>query len=346
MAVLVTSCIGGAGAPSTSAQNQGNIYYVSPTGSDSNPGTQAQPWKTLGKANNTVVSGDNVIVQAGTYNQQMVIKKSDLTFMADGKVITKAIEVEGNNNIVRGFTITDSNSKAGIRTYGDNNLIEKNEIYHMLEDGMWLWGKNNIIRGNYIHDILDPSITGDPHVDCFQMWVWNWDVDNLVIENNLCSHNRAEGSNQLFLLDYSGGRSFKNITIRNNVFIAADTGYVPVAFYGDSSVTGVRIINNTFYNTSGQGVSAVYAENMPELYIANNVSIGYQDMVKARYGSVVTEENNVTRPPYGMQNIDGFDFHLLPESPLIDAGKALGIEFDYDGNPRDGKPDIGAFEYQ
>lgn len=351
---MLTSCFGetqnieSLSAVSTLPQNKGNIYYVSPAGSDSSHGTKTQPWKTLDKANNSVTSGDTVIVQAGIYNQMLVIKKSHITFIAAGEVVTRAIEIEGNNNIVRGFTITDPNSKAGIRTYGDNNLIENNEIYHMLEDGMWLWGRNNVIRGNYIHDIMayDLYPEYDEHVDCFMTWVWNWPVDNLVIENNICNHNRPHGSNQFFILTHNGTIPIKNITIRNNIFITADEGYMPIAFYGDNTITGMQIINNTFYNTTGQGAEAVYLNNMPEVYVANNVSIGYQNMVKAQSGSIVVEENNITSPPYEMQNIQGFDFHLLPVSPLIDAGKELGIEHDFDGNPRDESPDIGAFEYQ
>jgi hypothetical protein len=44
-----------------------NTYYVSNTGSDSNPGTQAQPWATLAKANATLVAGDVCRIANGTY---------------------------------------------------------------------------------------------------------------------------------------------------------------------------------------------------------------------------------------------------------------------------------------
>ena len=51
----------------------GNTYYVSKTGSDSNPGTQAQPWLTLQKAANTVVAGDTVFIRSGIYNERLYI---------------------------------------------------------------------------------------------------------------------------------------------------------------------------------------------------------------------------------------------------------------------------------
>src|SRR5687767_6107420 len=41
--------------------------YVSPLGSDSNPGSAAAPWLTLQKAANSVAPGDVVTVRPGDY---------------------------------------------------------------------------------------------------------------------------------------------------------------------------------------------------------------------------------------------------------------------------------------
>ncbi len=221
-----------------------------------------------------------IIVHSGDYREEgwYKLQRNDVTLQAEGEVIIGMIIVYGDNNIVRGFTITNPNQKTGIRTYGDNNLIENNEIYDTAEDGMWLWGRSNVIRSNYIHDIYDdrnwPNY--DQHVDCFMTFSWDWPLENLLIEGNTCVLDRPHGSNQFFILTHSGSMAMKNIIIRNNVFIAKDVGYVPIAFFGDNNVTGIRIENNTFYNTTGQGEDAVWAENMPDVYIANNAIIGYE----------------------------------------------------------------------
>jgi hypothetical protein len=61
-------------------------YYIAPSGgSDSNPGTEAQPWETWTKVRNTIASGDTVIARGGIYSQQFwsgVGVKSNLTFLA------------------------------------------------------------------------------------------------------------------------------------------------------------------------------------------------------------------------------------------------------------------------
>ena len=47
-------------------------FYVdtgNPSASDSNPGTASLPWKTITKANQTLVAGDTVQIRAGTYSQ-------------------------------------------------------------------------------------------------------------------------------------------------------------------------------------------------------------------------------------------------------------------------------------
>ncbi len=295
------------------------------------------------------VACKTISVYSGDYRAEgwYKLERNDVTMQAYGEVIISSIIVYGDNNIVRGFTITDREQKTGVRTYGNNNLIENNEIYDTAEDGMWLWGVGNVIRGNYIHDIYDdrdwPAY--DQHVDCFMTFSWDWPVENLLIDGNVCVLDRTHGSNQFFILTHNENTTMKDITFANNVFIAKDVGYTPIAFFGDGSVTGLRVVNNTFYNMTGQGEDAVWAENVPDVYVANNAVIGYDSAVRI-VGSGVVEENNVVKPPYGMLNIQDFDFHLLPDSPLIDAGRLLGLNYDFDGSPRDEKPDIGAFEFQ
>ena len=45
-------------------------YYVDVSrGSDDNPGTSEQPWKTIVKANKSLRSGDTVIIKAGVYRE-------------------------------------------------------------------------------------------------------------------------------------------------------------------------------------------------------------------------------------------------------------------------------------
>jgi hypothetical protein len=270
--------------------------------------------------------------------------------MTNGKVITKAIEVTGNKNIVRGFTITDPSANAGITVKGNYNLFEKNEIYHTGQDGVWFFGHDNTFRGNHIHDILAPSTSGDPHADCFQSWGWNWDTYNVIFEKNICNHNRTSGSNQIVMLARNTAAQVRDITFRNNVFIMHDTGYSPLNISRDTDqgeISGIQVINNTFYNTTGAGNDAVRMISVVNSRVINNVSIGYRNFAQINGGSVALN-NNVSSGNYGMVDYQKFDFHLTSNSPLINAGIDAGLREDFDGKPRPygGGFDIGAFEYQ
>jgi hypothetical protein len=53
-----------------------STYYVSTTGSDTNPGTLALPWKTIQKAVNSVNAGDTINIMGGTYNESIQIQKT------------------------------------------------------------------------------------------------------------------------------------------------------------------------------------------------------------------------------------------------------------------------------
>src|SRR6202007_121781 len=54
----------------------GIAFYVSTTGSDSNPGTLLAPWRTIQHASNSVLAGDTVFVGGGVYNESVNISVS------------------------------------------------------------------------------------------------------------------------------------------------------------------------------------------------------------------------------------------------------------------------------
>ncbi|MEK5239024.1 pectate lyase [Paenibacillus sp. FSL L8-0470] len=54
-------------------------YYVSPAGSDSNPGTESKPFKSLMKAQSAASSGETVYIRGGVYDE-FEIAKTDSTY--------------------------------------------------------------------------------------------------------------------------------------------------------------------------------------------------------------------------------------------------------------------------
>jgi hypothetical protein len=325
-----------------------NVYYVdSVLGSDANLGSPTKPWQTIGKAGSLISAGDTVMVLSGDYPERVDVGGSGLSFIAQGVVNMQGFEVTGNNNLIRGFTIQNPNNNSGLRVSGNFNIFEQNEISNTLQDGVWFFGHDNIFRHNYIHDIwLGAGTDTDPHVDCFQTWSWDWDTYNVLFEGNICNHNRASGSNQIAMISGDDSREVRDITFRNNIFIMHDAGYSPLAVYGDRYVSNIKVYNNTFYNTTGQGSPAVYMEDVIGSQVINNVSIGYSQIAELTgTGNLIS--NNTWDGEYGMVDYLHLDFHLLPNSPLIDAGVNTDAITDFDGIPRPqgNSFDIGAYEY-
>lgn len=81
-------------------------YIDSQTGSDSNPGTQSQPWQTIQKAASTMPEGDTAIVLEGHYSERIFVARPNLVFRAQGEVFTEGFSIQEDHVTVSGFTIT------------------------------------------------------------------------------------------------------------------------------------------------------------------------------------------------------------------------------------------------
>jgi hypothetical protein len=59
-------------------------YYIATSGSDVNPGTQAQPFRTIGKGIVTATSGDTILVGVGTFAEHIVWTDKSLNVQGAG----------------------------------------------------------------------------------------------------------------------------------------------------------------------------------------------------------------------------------------------------------------------
>jgi parallel beta-helix repeat protein len=143
------------------SREAGTIYYVDgASGSDSYPGTQVMPWKTIQKAANALKGGDTAIVNAGTYNERVVITGSGsngslISFEAQGTVQCQGFTVKGNYIRIKGFKVTATQPTwdaegYGIWVEGANCLIENNHAYYCPTGGIVTTASSSycIIRDN------------------------------------------------------------------------------------------------------------------------------------------------------------------------------------------------------
>ena len=175
--ILFTLCWGGYNAWAAVPVEQeasaisGTVYYVAPTGNNSNPGTESQPWRTIQKAANTLVAGDTVYIKAGTYRENVVTQNSGSagnyimysanpgdTVTIDGTGITLP-ETTGlfdiaNKNYIRVFGLRvmnagpNRNNKGILIKRSSHIVIESNYIYNTGSAGIRVWQSDDITISN------------------------------------------------------------------------------------------------------------------------------------------------------------------------------------------------------
>ena len=157
------------------------IYYVALNGDDQNPGTEAQPWRTIQKAAATLVAGDTVFIKTGTYAERVEPKNSG----SEGHYITYAAK-PGNTVILDGTSVNlpewaglvDLSEKSYIRISGlrimnsgptlhnpginadttDHVIIEKNYVFHTSDAGILVWSSRETVVAD--NEVEQPCYNG------------------------------------------------------------------------------------------------------------------------------------------------------------------------------------------
>jgi hypothetical protein len=322
-------------------------YYVSTSGSDSNPGTISQPFLTFSKADTTATTGQTIAVRGGTYGalgQTRTFNKAGVTWMAyPGETVTLLghTRINANNTRFTGF-LFDGPTGQILTPSGSNPLGEEVLIYIAGADGVeidhceirdCLWhagiflatADDVLIHHNYIHTNGNKDRPEQANVD---HGIYFGSGNNGQIYNNLIANNYTYGV-QL----YSGPTNAK---VYNNTIVDNDRGGV---IYGDSAanclVINNIIANNSQYGirTSGLGGTGNVAEN--------NIVYNHTDNLGTTTGLTLT--NNITSNPVFVSSTD---FHLQASSPAIGLASGAYIPADdYEDHARDVDPDNGAFEY-
>jgi uncharacterized protein DUF1565 len=142
----------------------GPVYYVdrsNPSASDSGPGTEQAPWRTILKAVNTARAGETVLIKRGTYTESESGKLPVANSGTSGKPITFAaypgderlviitgatFRIVGVSYIVvRGLKVTNVTNTTSpwgflIRGPGTDITLSGNETYGTYSSGIGVWG--------------------------------------------------------------------------------------------------------------------------------------------------------------------------------------------------------------
>ena len=132
-------------------------YYVATTGSNSYPGTEAQPWRTVAQAVNSMVAGDTTFVRGGIYNEGTMQFKRSGTQSAQIKLLNypgeaPIIHCNASTPITGPFNRIIILNQSGSKTAIGWITIEGFEIRNCW-DGLKIHSGHDLtIRRNWFHD--------------------------------------------------------------------------------------------------------------------------------------------------------------------------------------------------
>jgi parallel beta-helix repeat protein len=299
-------------APSTCLAS---TYYISSAGSDNDPGTLAQPWKTITHANNVVSAGDTVYLRAGSYGERGTKTIIDsggtaaapiswLAYPGDAEpTFLGQLEVTGSHNRISGLLFDGPSGPIGEE--GENVLVwlnaddikfDHNQVQNAAgHAGVFTSEADGFsIDKNYIHD---NGVT------------FNLDHGIYVnsgsgrIENNLITDNYAWGI-QL----YPGG---ENVVVAHNTIVGNGRGGVIVSV----DATDTSVVKNIVAENGEYGIRAY--ELVGDGNVANENVVWNQDFNTA--GAEIGFIRNTVADPQFVGESEA-DFRLEEGSPAVGLG--------------------------
>jgi len=254
-ALLILSCGGGGGDTNTPAGEPREVI-VDAAGNGDYRGVQ--------QAVREAVPGTIITVRAGTYNENIVFRKSgtaeqpitlrnypdEMPVIIPGTGLAQRVELNAEYIIVEGFEIQGG------------------------YDGFKIYKSNNIVRNNYVHNnkftgILVAATTGE--------------ISNVVIENNLVESNGFEPGTDapypglslknihgIYMSDFACV-GMNNITIRNNTINGH--GGRAIQWNGENCGTKMRgtVVEGNLIENNSWGLALFY--NVEGASITDNVFV-------------------------------------------------------------------------
>src|ERR1022692_1232137 len=315
--VILLACVSGAfGQPNSS-------FYVATTGNDSNPGTQAAPWRTIQHAANTARAGSTVNVRGGTYEELVSINASGNA--TDGFITFKSYPgetavLDAEHIVPKGRSgVLTIHNQSYVRVEGFEIRNYRTAEHRLTPLGISVMGAGSHIEllKNNVHHIEQTfnGRDGPGHgANGFGIAVYGTDaktpISELVIDGNEVHHLKTGSSESLVV-----NGNVTNFRITHNV--VHDNNNIGIDIIGaertapDPAVDQARdgvVSGNLVYNITSRGNPAygndqssdgIYVDGSTRILIERNVihhvdfGIELASEHRGRTTSYITARNNL-----------------------------------------------------
>jgi len=315
-------------------------YYVATSGNDSWPGNSGQPWLTIQHAVDTVIGGDVIIVNAGTYagarirysgsagNVKTIQAASGASVVINtpGALCTKPSNLEVKADIetngvaywiIDGFEVTSSPNYGVEVQYGDHITVQNCKIHANAAQNLVAW------YSNYC-SVLSNETYSNTGGSC--IYVGNSGDYNTIRGNSI--HNAPSSS--MFIASEataSGDRILSGYTIEKNICYSAVSRFMCFDGARDSIIRnnlaygqgkGIEMLGNT------GAITSTYNRVLNNTILCN--AGGYYDVLIHRIAAGIPEGTNNTLLNNILYN---YDTNVNRGSICVDTAAETGFQSDY-----------------
>lgn len=359
-----------------------NQFYVSPSGSDINAGTQDAPWATLAHADASAPACSVIWIEDGIYSGGSLpvvhakVSGTSVCHRAFVALDYGAAFLQSPTNVTNGNVAgsVENNAEA---VWSSGNYVDwvGFDVSTTSCHGIYADGSNAILAYNRAHDIDNATVPGQSGpVPCYdggglrfaQTGTQGGVMDRNVIWNTGYSGNtnmnglHGSNQNQVFtsnLIYNSSGACIsvyqyeENDVIANNTMAGCGTEGIALGADPPGCVGGVGsglvVANNIIDADASSGNILTYCSSgSVSGTFTNNLNYGGGRLNFANGGTAVKTVSANPDLDYVASPASGGDFHLESGSPAIGAGiHTYAPTYDLDGKPRANPPSIGAYEY-
>jgi hypothetical protein len=355
-------------------------YYVATTGSDSNPGTQAAPFRHVSKGALTATQpGDTVIVMDGTYDNEGVVAPNFVVTLYYSGTSGNPITIKAQN---RGKAILDSMNTSTTTTCNGASayLNLKNASFVVIQGFVIQRGCDSgiqsndaahdiVIRWNEVRNIANHTVTDQIGRDGIYI---NSTEYNFTFDGNSWHDIGRTDGQTLLHFDHGIYAHARNVTIINNLFYNNNRGYHiqladqasnwlvanntfafgtgngeagQIMFWGNNS--GITLRNNIFYNPNVSALTR-YQATITNSPFDHNIIYGVSSIISDSTGLTIGTNQIGANPLFVNASTPPYDFHEQSGGAGIDAGMnlaAVPVDFGGTTRPQGSSMDQGAYEY-